>query len=135
MIDIANYKRSIAWLKRGIADQSAEPSNRIFSDGLTQSAGVTYNLTEIVLRQALAGFSEEAVIPFLSSRELMRYADDEGLHLASPEAWLRYGIALEQANATQGDSFSVSLLPLLPEYAEQLEGFAERLEGRRVPVV
>ena len=132
MIDIANYKRSIEWLKRGMEAQAQaqEPLSSLMRDGLAHSCEVTYNISESILRQALAELTQDEVIPLLSSRELMRYAAAEGLALTSSTTWLRYGLALEQNHEVLGAAFSETLEPILSEYACQLEAFAKRLEGR-----
>ncbi len=130
MIDLANYNRAIQWLKRGIAEQSKAPENRMVRDGLFHSVEVTYNVTERTLRQALVQVSDDELIPGLSSRELMRFAADEGLTLSSPQTWLQYGLAIERSNETFGEAFNDSVLPLLPQYMRELEAFAARLQGR-----
>ncbi len=134
MIDLANYKRAIQWLQRGMAKQAREPENEMLRDGLLHSFEVTHNITESILRQALSRISDDVIIPGLSSRELMRFAADEGLPVSSPQAWLQYGLAIERANETlDGEAFSQQILPLLPQYTQELEAFAIRLKAREVP--
>jgi hypothetical protein len=133
MIDLANYNRAIQWLKRGMAAQAIDPESAMMRDGLFHSVEVTYNVTETILRQALGQLSGDSRVPLLSSRDLMRYAAEEGLTQTSSAAWLRYGLALEQANETLGDSFSSSVLPLLPQYVQDLECLCARLGTRLVP--
>jgi hypothetical protein len=134
MIEVANYKRAIAWLERNMTEQARNPKDAMLRDGLTHSFEVTYNVTESTLRQALSEITGDASVTLLSSRDLMRYAADEGLAVCSAEAWLRYGIALEEVNETLGDSAPEKLLPLLPRYIEELHAFAIRLEERLVSV-
>ncbi len=130
MIDLANYKRAIPWLKRGIAELSKEPENKMVRYGVFHCVGVTYNVTECTLRQALAQVSDDELIPGLSSRELMRFAADEGLTLSSPQVWLQYGLAIKRSNETLEEAFNESILPILPQYVRELEDFSIRLEGR-----
>ena len=132
MIDLENYQLAIQWLERGIAEQTRKPDDETVRDSITLSFEVTYNLSERILRQALSEFAGDPSIVFVSSRELMRYAVDEGLPLSSAENWLRYGIALEQVNKTQGGAFSESLVSLLPNYITELQAFSQRLENRLV---
>ena len=130
MIDIANYKRSIAWLRRGMEEQRAHPEMRILQDGLTHSFEVTYNVTESTLREAIMKLTGNQNIGYLSAREVLRYASDEGLFLTESETWLLYGLAIEKTNARLGDDFETNVLPLLPGFAAELDASAERLEGR-----
>lgn len=134
MIDITQYKRAVQWLERRMAEQARGPDDEVSRFALLQSFEVTYNVTETILRQALSQLSDDPNISQLSSRELMRYAVDEGLPLVSAESWLQYGLALERANATFGEAFSECVLPLLPQYAQDIQIFATRLEERLVPV-
>ena len=130
MIDLAEYKGAVAWLKRRLAVEASDPAYESVWEGQLLSFEVTYNLSESILRRALSQLSGEESLAQLSSRELMRYAIDEGLTLTSSEAWLRYGLALEQANETLGESFTECLLPLIPQFVEEVEAFTMRLEGR-----
>jgi hypothetical protein len=132
MIDIENYKRAIQWLERGIAEQTNKPNDETVQDSVMLSFEVTYNLSESILRQALNELMEGQSLAYLSSRELMHYASDEGLALSSAENWLRYGIALEETNRTQGEEFLAHLAPLVPQYVKDLEAFSHRLERRLV---
>ena len=134
MIDIENYKHAIQWLERGIAEQTNKPNDETVQDSVMLSFEVTYNLSESILRQALDELVEGQRTAHLSSRELMRYASDEGLALSSAKDWLRYGMALEQTNRTQGGEFLAQLAPLIPQYVKDLEAFSQRLERRMVPV-
>ena len=129
MIDIANYKRCIQWLRRSMKEQAVEPSSEMLRDGLIHSFTVNYNVSEGILRQALSELTEETSVGLLSSRELMRYAQEEGLLLSSSEVWLRYALAIEQADASLGETLE-TIQPLLRQFAEELEAFAERLEDR-----
>jgi len=132
MIDIENYKHAIQWLERGIAEQTNKPNDETGQDSVMLSFEVTYNLSESILRQALDELVEDQSPTLLSSRELMRYASDEGIPVSSAEDWLRYGIALEQTNRTQGKEFLAHLAPLVPQYVRELEAFSQRLEQRLV---
>ena len=134
MIDIENYKRSIQWLERGVAALALEPNNETVHDSVMLSFEVTYNVSESVLRGALSEDATSLNTAQLSSRELMRYASDEGLLLSSGESWLRYGIALECANNTHGDAFLEYVAPVLPQYLKELNAFFDRLEQRLVLV-
>ena len=130
MIDIDKYKRAVQWLKRGTEEHSLQPESRIMRDALWQCVTVTYNVTERTLREALAQLSDDPLIPALSSAELMRFAADEGLTLSSPSTWLEYGLALERSTESIGETFNGTVLPLVPQYTQELEAFATRLERR-----
>ena len=132
MIDLANYKRAIQWLKRGTDEHSRQPESNIVRYALWQCVTVTYNVTERTLREALVELSDDPLIPGLSSAELMRFAADEGLALSSPSTWLEYGLALERSTESIGATFNSTVLPLVPQYTQDLEAFATRLE-RRLP--
>ena len=134
MIDIDNYKRAIQWLERAVAELALEPNNEAVHDSVLLSFEVTYNVSETVLREALSEVAASLNTAKLSSRELMRYANDEGLFFSSGESWLRYGIALECANNTHGDSFLEYVVPVLPQYLRELNAFFDRLEERLVLV-
>lgn len=130
MIDIPAYKRAVQWLHRSVAEQDSYPDTHLRCLSLSHVVEVTYNVTERTLREALVQVSDDDLIPGLSSRELMRFAADEGLTLSSPQAWLQYGLAIEKSNESLGEDFDKSILPLLPQYMRELEAFATRLEGR-----
>ncbi len=132
MIDLANYNRAIQWLKRGTEEHSRRPESSTMRDALWQCVTVTYNVTERTLREALVQLSDDPLIPGLSSAELMRFAADEGLTLSSPSRWLEYGLALERSTESIGATFNSTVLPLIPQYTQDLESFATRLE-RRLP--
>ena len=119
MMNVAEYKRAVQWLQRGMAELALKPESQTLQDSV-----------ERILRETLVEVYGDKSVGHLSSRELMRYAEDEGLHLSSGEQWLRYGLALERARETLGESFSDDVLPLLPQYRLELELFATRLEGR-----
>ena len=130
MIDIANYKRAIQWLRRGMDEQACHPADAMLRDGLIHSFEVNYNISEVTLRQALIEITGEPSLGLLSSRDLMRYAKDEGLFLSSSVMWLQYALAIEQADARVGETFPETIEPLLTQFADPLEDFAQRLEDR-----
>lgn len=135
MIDIDNYKRCVAWLTRCMDEHAADPESRMQRDGLLHAAEVSYNVTESTLRHALDELTGEETFAFVSSRELMRLAAEEGLKVSSREAWLRYGLAIEGANQSLGESLPTTLLPMLPQFAGEFQAFSKRLEQRLVSVV
>ena len=130
MIDIDTYKRAIPWLKRGTEQHSRQPESNIVRDALWHCVELTYNATERILREALVQLSDDPLIPGLSSAELMRFAADEGLTLSAPLTWLQYGLAIERATESLGATFNGTVLPFVPQYTQELESFATRLEGR-----
>lgn len=134
MIDVANDKRCIQWLRRGMKEQAVQSNSEMLRDGLIHSFTVNHNLAEGVLREALSEVTGENSLGLLSSRELMRYAEDEGLFLSSSVTWLRYAFAIEQADASLGETFPETIQPLIGQFADELESFAERLENRLVLV-
>ena len=130
MIDTANYKRSIQWLRRDMKEHASHPDSGMLRDGLIHSFEVNYNISEGILREALSEVTGNSSLGLLSSRELMRCAGEEGLFLSSSEGWLRYALAIEQTDASLGESFAETMQPLLGRFAEELEAFVERLEDR-----
>ena len=130
MIDLENYKRAVLWLERTMSEQASQPDSKLLRTALSHTFKVTYNVTERVLREALLQLSDDPLIPGLGSGELMRFASDEGLYLTSPIAWLKYGLAIELDKETLRASFIENALPHLPQYLDELQSFASRLEGR-----
>ncbi len=133
MIDINNYKRAIQWLRRGLTQLEREPENPAFQLSVLQSFEVTYNLSESLLRQAHVALSDNKDAAYLSTRELLRQAGEDGLVLSSPRQWLHYGLVLEsmreacmfalEANVEQPSQ-------LVSRFAQDLESFAMNLEKR-----
>ncbi len=111
-------------------EQAKHPESKMIRDGVIHSFEVNYNISEGILREVLGEVTKETHLGLLSSRELIRYAGEEGLFLSSSVMWLRYALAIEEANANLGDTFAETIQPLLAQLADELESFAGRLEDR-----
>lgn len=134
MIDIDNYGRSIAWMKRNLFALEQSPDDKIFQDATLQSFEVTFNLSEEVLRRALVSLEADDASTFLSFREVTCRADDEGIGFTSNKHWLEYGTALESIRekffvAAELD-IDVTFRSLLTRYIAELESFAVALERK-----
>ncbi len=134
MIDLENYTAAISWLNRSLAQLEREPSNYAVRLSALHSFEVTYNVSESLLRQAYSLLSENEDAAFLSTRELIRQASDEGLTLSSPRQWMQYGLTLEsirQAMMFSGVEQGFDLQTLYPaQFAKELTLFAHCLERR-----
>jgi hypothetical protein len=135
MIDIDNFTRAIQWLRRGLADARREPDNPSVQLSLLQSFEVTYNLSETILRHAYAELSDDEDALFISTRELLWRAGEEGIALSTRKQWMQYGLALESMREAcmSPDGLSVQdSYKLLAEFSQELESFAGVLRGRLV---
>ena len=138
MIDIENYKRAIAWLRRGLLELQQEPKNDAVRLALLHRFEVTHNVSEALLRKGYVGLGTDEQAPSVSLRELVRRAADEGIRLSSPKQWLEYGLLLEATKQTWIETASVDLtaiLPILPGYASELDAFADSLKQRMALLV
>ena len=137
MIDIENYKRATAWLRRSLNELQQEPENHTIRLGILHRFEVTHNISEALLREAyvLLDVDEQ---PNLSLRELLSRAAEEGIRLSTPMQWLQYGIILESTKQAWFETATLNLetiLPILPRYADELDAFAESLERRTATLV
>ena len=135
MIDIDNYKHAIEWLRSGLAEWNRERQNSAVRLSVLQSFAVTYNISESILRQAYVSLDIEENAAYLSTRELIRRAAEEGLMLSSSKEWMRYGLALEsmrEASISWSDDGLENMLPVLSPFVLDLEAFALCLEQRLV---
>ncbi len=135
MIDIDNYKHAIKWLRRGLAERDREPQNSAVRLSVLQSFEVTYNLSESILRQAYGSLHIEENAAYLSTREIFRRAEEEGLMLSSSKQWMRYGLALEsmrEASISSSEDGLEDMQQVLSRFALDLETFALCLEQRLV---
>jgi hypothetical protein len=133
MIDIDNYRRAIEWLRRGVKELSQDPENRFIKLGVLHSFEVTYNISEGILRQAYVLLADDDDAPYVSARELILRAHDEGLALSSPKRWMHDGFVIEtmRESCLQSPQESFDLpLELVLSFALELEAFAQTLEVR-----
>lgn len=133
MIDIDNYKRAIQWLRRGLAELDREPGDPAIQASVLQSFEVTHNLSESLLRQAYVSLGEDSEAAYLSARELIWRASEEGIAFPSCKQWLEYGLALESMREAMMLSLpqSIENAPqLLSRFAQDLESLAHCLEKR-----
>ncbi len=133
MIDIENYKRAIAWLRRSLNEHQQDPSNYALQLGILHRFEVTHNISEALLREAYIGLGVDAQAPYVSIRALISRAREEGFILSSPMHWLRYALLLESTKLAWLENATVNLDPVLPvlaHYAAELESFAESLQKR-----
>jgi hypothetical protein len=138
MIDIDNYKRAVAWLRRGLAELQNDPTNRFVKLGVLHSFEVTYNVSEALLREVYARIDDEEDAILISARELIRCAADHGLVLTTPRQWMQYGVVIEVARETclaSGNETFEMPSDLLIGFAEQLDNFARCLELRDAALV
>ena len=138
MIDIENYKRAIAWLRRSLNELQQEPGNQVVRLSILHRFEVTHSITEALLRQVyvLLGVDDQAAV--LSLRELVRRAREKGIRFTSPMQWLQYGLILECAQVKwleTAEADLAAILPILPRYAAELDAFAESLEQRMATLV
>ena len=133
MIDIENYKRAIAWLRRGMIELQQEPDNDAVRLGILHRFEVTHNVSEGILREVYAALDVDEQAPHISLREVLRRGAEEGLALSSPKQWLQYGLLLETTKDAWINTATVNLdaiFPILPGYAEELDAFAMSLTQR-----
>ena len=135
MIDVENYKRAIAWLRRSILQLEREPQDELALLDIRHRLQVTFNISEELLRRAYTAVATgDEIAVWVSGRELFRRADDEGLVLSNKRNWLEYGLLLEELDDNFLESASLRLtpdmLPLLQRFAGELDSFAVTLEGR-----
>ena len=134
MIDIDNYRRSIAWMKRNLLALEQSPDDKIIQDATLQSFEVTFNLSEEVLRNAFLSLRMDREAAYLSFREVIYRADDEGVGFTSNKHWLEYGMALESIRATFFVAAELNLdaafRSLLTRYVAELESFTIALERK-----
>ena len=133
MIDIDNYKRAIDWLQRGLAELQRIPESPVLQLNVLHAFEVTHNLSESLLRHSYVALSDDKDAAFLSTRELIWRASEEGLVLSSRKQWLHYGLALESMReacmySLEGDPETAS--ELLSHFAQDLQTFADSLEKR-----
>jgi hypothetical protein len=137
MIDIDNYKRAIEWLRRGISELNNDPASPTLRLGILHSFEVTYNLSESILRQAYVSLGSEENAAYISARELILHASDEGLVLSSPKRWMHYGFVLESMREACMDSVDETVVmsqELLLEFAQELEAFAHSMKTRGLAI-
>ena len=137
MIDIENYGRAIAWLRRSLIELRQEPESDIIRLGILHRFEVTHNISEALLREAYVSLDVDEQAPILSLRELLRRASEEGIHLPAPARWLRYGLILESTKQGWIETATFDLeaiLPILPRYADELDAFAKSLKQRMAPL-
>ena len=137
MIDIENYKRAIAWLRRGLNELQQDPDNNGIQLSILHQFEVTHNISEALLREAyvLLGTDEQA--PYVSLRALLSRAAEDGIRLSSPTQWLQYALVLETAKQMWFDTATAdfeSILPLLPRFADELDAFAQSVQQRLAPL-
>ena len=133
MIDIDNYKRSIAWLRSSLNEHNHRSEEQMFQLGVLHCFEVTHNISEAILREAYVSLAVDEQALYLSIRELIRRAAEEGVRLSSPSQWLEYAIVLESTKQGWYETATVDLdaiLSILPHYADDLDAFATSLQQR-----
>ena len=135
MMDLNNYKGAVTWLRGNLAEFQARPSDPTVQFALLQSFEVTHNLSEAILRGAYVSLGVDEYAPYLSLRELIWRAGEEGFVLSTRKDWLQYGLALEtmrealNLSATGGIGDAAQLLS---RFADDLEVFSRCLDRRLV---
>ena len=134
MIDIENYQRAIAWLRRSLNELQQEPEKfDAIRISILHRFEVTHNISEALLREAYVLLAVDEQAGTISLRELLRRAAEEGIRLSSPTQWLQYAILLESTKQAWFETATVNIeaiLPILPGYADELDAFAVALKKR-----
>lgn len=133
MIDVENYNRAIQWLQRSLAELSHTPDNPVVQLGALHCIEVTYNISERILREVYVLLGNDEQTPYISARELVRRAGEDGLVLSTPKQWMQYGFALEAMRETCMLSLAASpeeLANLGAQLIEELRSFARCLDVR-----
>lgn len=135
MMDIDNYKGAVAWLRRNLAEFQTRPSDPVLQYALLQSFEVTHNLSEAILREAYVSLGTDKYAPYISLRELIWRAGEDGFVLSSRKDWLQYGLALETMKENlclTADSDAGAVAQLISRFADELEFFTRCLDKRLV---
>ena len=138
MIDLENYKRAIAWLRRGMLEIERAPDNSDVQLSILHRFEVTHNVTDAILREAYADLDVDDMAATLSLRELIRRAAEDGLRLSTVSQWLHYAVLLESTKEAWMETLALNLgqiLPILPQYAAELDAFAASLTRKLAPRV
>jgi hypothetical protein len=132
MIDFKNYKVAIVEAGEILAQASEPASHPSARLALLNRFEVLTNISESILRRVFASLGGPEHNTFLSIRELLRQASDEGLHLATPDQWIAYLAALETMNAEWIGAADVVIEPntllLLQGFVRDIQAFANRAE-------
>lgn len=135
MMNIDDYKQAIAWLRKNLAELERNPDDPSVQYAVLHTFEVTHNLSEAVLREAYVSLGVDEYAAYLSLRELIYRASEEGMVLSSSKAWLEHGLALErmrEAFCLCAQESAVDAMQRLSQYADELELFARSVEGRLV---
>jgi hypothetical protein len=133
MMDIENYKGAVAWLRSNLEYLRKSPSDPVVQFALLQSFEVTHNLSEAVLREMYVSLGVDEFADYLSLRELIWRAGEEGIVLSCRKDWMEYGSALERMRDTLSLSANGTIADadkLLSRFADDLESFARCVERR-----
>jgi hypothetical protein len=135
MMDIENYKQAIAWLRGNLAELQSTPGDPCVQLAVLHSFEVTYNLSEAILREAYVALGTDEYAAYVSLRELIWRASEDGIRLSSRKHWMRYGLALEtmtEGFSLSADSSIADAGELLSRFADELESFANCVQRRLV---
>jgi hypothetical protein len=134
-MDIDNYKGAVAWLRLSLAEFQKQPDDPMVQFALLQSFEVTHNLSEAILRGAYVSLGIDEHAPYISLRELIWRAGEEGFVLSSRKDWLQYGLALETMKENlclTAGSDPGAVAQLISRFADELETFTRCLDKRLV---
>ena len=137
MIDIENYKRAIAWLRRSLNELQQDPENHAIQLSILHRFEVTHNISEALLREAYVLLGTDQQAPYISLRAILSRAAEDGIRLSSPTQWLQYALVLEAAKQAWFETATVNvefILPLFPRYADELDAFAQSVQQRLAPL-
>ena len=135
MMNIDNYKQAIAWLHGNLAELQITPEDPCVQLAVLQSFEVTYNLSEAILREAYVALGTDEYAAYLSLRELIWRASEDGLRLSSRRNWMQYGLVLEtmrEGFSLSADSSIADAGEFLSRFADELESFANCIQRRLV---
>lgn len=136
MIDIVSYKRAIARLRQTLIDLSDVSQDKVMQLSILHQFEVLVNVSEGIVRTEYLALGLDEYAATLSTRELLRRAEMEGLALSTKLHWAEYCVALERANEQYMRMADVDLpkemLLLLPRFVGELNEFATAVEHRMV---
>ena len=136
MIEIDNYKRSLEWLQRSIDRLQSHIDDPVSRLSALKSFEVVFNTSEEMLRRAFDEVGGDKLSPYLSVRELIYRAADEGLKFPLNKHWLEYSTALETVlerfSSTADVHLGTELPGMLLRLVTELHVFAVSVEQRVV---
>ena len=136
MIDIVSYKRAIRRFQQILVDYGKASKDKVMELSILHQFEVLVNVSEGIVRTEYLALGQDEYAPTLSTREVLRRAEMEGITLSTKLHWAEYCVALERTNEQYMQmadvDLSEELLSLLPRLLEELKEFAAVIEHRMV---